>query len=309
MNKLKIMGLKTIGAVDYYASSLRNNSFLAVAMSVAMGCLFTLMSAGFTAVVKEINLKDAADDLENVTTRQDGFVYGFPSSCDMDYDYYLIAKDNEGEWSLSAGDNLSIVDVLPVDEQQDQYDDVKNCVAHMVDWAKNDKFSFAEEFKYAGNVTYSAPIIIHDINSDENTLRIDVIDGVPFGETSKMRLDKIVAAHDDYEEEGDNTAIYKGEFSKAATGFIEYMDDHQDDEIYFKGEQIKNANRHPVYEYDSMTFKDILWFGGGSLSLSFLFVAGPMTSYRGSAYDARAEKRTARIGELNALSGRDKPLM
>lgn len=125
MNKLKIMGLKTIGVVDYYASSLRNNSFLAVAMSVAMGCLFTLMSAGFTSVVKEINLKDAADDLENVTTRQDGFVYGFPSSCDMDYDYYLIGKDNEGEWSLSAGDDLSIVDVLSVDEQQDQFDDVK----------------------------------------------------------------------------------------------------------------------------------------------------------------------------------------
>ncbi len=309
-NKIEKTWLGLKSNVDYLASGAKKQPFTVLFLGSVFGFFIGTLSSVGVHLIKDSAMENSGEKFEDVvTTRDDGHLYRLPDDCDMDYTYYLIGRDKGGKLALSAGGSSSMVNVLSADEQKDQREDMQNCLGHLADWAKNDNFKFADDFHYLSNITYSSPVVINDIVDEKQYLRIDIIDGVPSGDAANWRMDKIVKDKDAYNEDGDNKSLYLREFSSAVVGFVDYLQAPQKQEIYYQGEQIKNADQYPVYDYNGLSFAKVMKIYGGATLLSMFMLAGPMGNRSGTGYREREDKRRARINEINQMSGRSKPLM
>lgn len=309
-NKIEKTWLGLKSNVDYLASGVKKQPFTVLIMGSVFGFFIGTLSNIGVHLIKDSAMENSGEKFEDVvTTRDDGRLYRFPDDCDMDYSYYLIGRDKSGKLALSAGGSSSMVNVLSADKQEDQRKDMQSCMLHLVDWANNKNFKFADDFYYLSNITYSSPVVINDIVDEKQYLRIDIMDGVPSGDAANWRMDKIVKDDDAYNEDGDNTSLYLKAFSDAVVGVADYLRAPHKQELYYQGEQIKNADQYPVYDYDGLSFSKAMKIYGGATLLAMFMLAGPMGNRSGTGYREREDKRRARINEINQMSGRSKPLM
>ena len=306
LKKIQIGWLRFKGGVDYFASGLKDNTFEIFILGGLMGSLIGGIMTAFPAFVKESGLHSAADNFEEqVNIEQGASLYKFPEDCDMGDNHYLISKKMDGGVQISRG-NHKFSEILPIDEQREVTNAAADCMDAISTWASKGNYKFADEFTFVSDVSYSSPILVDDINSDEAlTLHIDIQE-----ENSEApdKLETVVKALDGYDADNDNTALYADEFAKASTAWKSYMKGQNARDPYFEGDEVKHAQNYPTYEYDSLTFKQGLTLFGTGMFATLLFFAGP-ASTRWSDYDDRERARDKKIADLKVMSGRDKPIL
>ena len=310
MKSLKIGLLRLQGAVDYIKSGFGVAPDLTLLRAALTGAVVSVVGAVFIGVVNDADMNDASEYFEDqLTIRNDGQVYKFPDSCDMDYDYYLIGKDASGKAIIAAGASDELIDVLPLGEQKSQFYKVKSCLTDLGDDLKVGDYNFSEQFFYVANVTYSSPFILQNAAQDEKSLKMDILVLFPCGCGESWRLDNTVRAADDYNVKGGNDAIYKREFATAAAGFAAYEQAQAKTDVYLDGALIKNTDQYPVYTDPELTMKGIIGLMGGSFLLSLGLMVGPFGSREGTGYCDRSAARRKKMVELKIMDGRDGPLM
>jgi hypothetical protein len=300
---IKVGWLKLSGAVDYMWSGFKANPFSMTISSTVIGAAVgTLMSLGL-AVNDSAGTRSFSDDTDrDVEMFEGGATLAFPDNCDLGSNHYLISKKKDGGLELSHG-GYTYTRVLPIEAQEKITDDISACMDDMYDWVKEGRLNFAEDFRYQAGLKYSEAAIVFDRTDGEVLLYKDIIEG-----DAPANLHAVVKAQDSYIEDGDNANLYKTEFAKAQKTWRAYKSERNSRDPYFtRDEDLKNIDSYATYQYNSVDLK--LW---GSLTGSFalaglLLISGAGVTWRGRAYDQRAENRQEKIKTINSLA-KHKPL-
>lgn len=308
LRRLKAGWIRTQAVADYFFTGLKAELIPAAIMTAIWG---TVMSWAATSTLETFKNGDkyaASEELkEQVTFAENAALMRFPDNCDLGSGYYFISKKAGGGLELSQG-NSRFTEILPISTQKELNEDIGDCMDTMRKWVKKDRLSFADEFYFVGEQSYSSPIIVTDINTGKQSLHKDILENKV---ENPDDLEEVVKGHPNYAEDGDNYSIYAAEFQKASDVWDQYVAQQNGKDPYFKGETIKDAAAYPEYKHDSLTDadSDALW--GLSLSLTFLFLIGPNTTARrrSTGYQERKDKRAAQMAQLKVMDGRDTPIL
>jgi hypothetical protein len=292
------------GGMDYMFSGLRARGIKGVIEPIWWGAVFGTGITLVSGMFGEEHRDDFSDNFD-LQTYDEGALIKLPEDCDVGGHAYLISKKPKGGMELSKG-SAAASSVMPIDKQEEVTEDITKCMVVLAEWAMDGNFKFADEFKIATNVTYSEAGNIYDIHDQTNWLRKDIIENGDDVQTLK----EFVEAHDDYEEDGDNTALYAAEFGKAASAWVSYVKNKNGNDPYFdSNENIKNVDQYAKYEYDSMTLNK--WFGTmGSMGAAMILFGGlsPITR-RSTAYGERKAARDEKLTAIKLMEGRDGPIL
>lgn len=305
LNKIKIGWTRFVGVLDYFATPWMDSPARSGLLTLAFGAIGGVYGSAIWSSSVDGDMREApVDELaEQVEFYTNGHLMQFPDNCGLEDSYILLSKDAEGKMQISKGDNWFSQLQTP-DEQSRLIDDVDDCMDSLSKWAAKGNFDFADDFYYASNAKYASPFLVNDINAGEQRLHIDIID------RDVDDLEDIVEDRDDYNAEGDNTSLYQEEFAKAQQSWAAYKANAQSANVYFdKSGEIKNADKYPKYDHDSVTARDALGLFGYSFIAGFLLISGPLSTRWGTGYNRRVENRDEKINQLKSMSGRDRPIL
>tara|TARA_R110002126_G_scaffold13118_4_gene56877 strand:- start:27481 stop:28395 length:915 start_codon:yes stop_codon:yes gene_type:complete len=302
---MKSAWIKLSGGVDKLASGFAYNPAGNLILSGLFGAVFGSILSFGTAILKNEGVQDFSEGADQeMQVFENGTLMRFPEDCGLDDDYYLLSKKPGGGMEISKG-NYDFSHVLNASAQQKVTNNISACMDVMAKWARNDNFEFSNEFRHITGVEYSEAGLIHDLTEEETWLYKDILN---MGDSETMTMETMVKNNEGYVEDDDNKALYRAAFKQATNSWGEYRRNDNQTEPYYASGEIKNADQYAQYEYHSMSFATWGKTVGGVGLLALFMIAGGDTR-RSSAYETRAAKRRERLSAINALSGRDTPIL
>jgi hypothetical protein len=273
------------------------SGMLALYSGVGIGLLF----------FKDDNRSDFSDEIgDAVVIHENGFGLDLPSDCDLDGRYYITLSKN-GEVDLI--NDIKGYGAVPNNETQKYTAGlISNCFEEMALRLDNEAdIDAVEDLSYAANVTYSDMALLHDSEDNEQNLGVDVVDA------QLVSLEDRVENHNEYDEnaEDNNISLYRAEFDVAQQRWAsaaKQIDKKSDRDPYRDSDgAILNADQYARYDYDSLTFMELVKPMGIAFPLSFLFLCGVGT-FNSSSFSESRTKRKDQIAYLKRTKG-SSPIM
>jgi hypothetical protein len=297
--------IKFSGGVDKIASGLAYDPLGKVMGGAVIGAILGTFMTLVVGAYKEEGAQDFSDSVDqDMQIFEDGTLMRFPDVCGLDDNYYLISQKPKSGLEISRG-NYDYSHVLTAKEQRGVADEISSCMDAMRGWARKGNFEFANEFRHIPNVEYSEAGLVQDHADATIHLHKDISE---VSENDRKSMHNIIKAQDDYVEDGDNSGLYHAAFNAASQSWNNYNRHANDAEVYYNGDEIKNADQYEKYEYSSVGYLDWAKTVGGVGLLALFMMAGGDTR-RSNAYETRAAKRRERLSAIKSLSGRDTPIL
>ena len=305
------MGIKSSwirfkGGADYYLSGLFYDFPKPVVTAGILGAVIGSGLAFVSALWSYDQVNSFSDDVDQeMKVSEDGTLFSFPDNCGLDDNHYLVSKKPGGGYEIGRDDHRMSL-VLPVEEQQKIVKKASECMDVMRSWALKGNYEFMDDVTFTDNVPYTEAGVITVKDSGNAYLYKDIVldDG-----NKPSSLASTAKASDEFVENGDNALLYSNQFSKMSNAWREAVRHIDMDEVYFEGNKIKNIDSYQHYEFDKPDLA--MWtnmMAGSAFAIFFAFGTFSDTP-RGSNYRRRKDARDEQLAALDALSGRDKPIL
>lgn len=295
---IKTLPTKIIGAIDYVFDGVTNNFAEKAFFTGIMSVLCSAFYFGWGSDLRKIDLRDFSEELDGLAVYENATIIKFPEQCDLGDNYYLISTNDRSKYEISASGDFGISNLTDQKRQDRLARNIGECMEDLSDQVAQGDFDFVDEMRVFDDVSFTEPAVINYMDEGESTLSKDV--SSELSGSIEDRVEDLEA----YQEDGDNSALYKVEFNKAVTAWDRYLDNRAERNGYFDGDgNILNKDQYQQYDYDAMDLGDFV-NSIGYLSLAF-FTAGIFMSDRSRAYTSRASRRREKIKNLNAVQGLD----